>query len=1810
MASLYSRVKLRHEKLLTVTADSQALWEQLQADGVVSEDKFTALHLKLKQCLGTFEKEIFQYLSVVPDADVVSMTQDQLKAEDILTELEIAWQINKRRSGAVNKSKLPELSLPTFSGDKLKWCEFWDRFAANVDQRQLQESEKLMYLLSCLKGAALETVSGMAATNANYSVAVDTLKQRYGSTDTLIDAHYTALNQLQKADHTSTSCRSVLDSVERNLRVLEKLGEPVGGNHLRALVLSKFPERVIHEHHLIGEGTDLKAIRNNLDRIITAMEKSAATVVPTPETIAVHGSSTTEALQVRTEVRSLSSRKRKHAGNAGAGAPPSKRPKRACLFCNLKGHASRDCRKYSTVEARQKQVTGRCLHCLRRNHTTSSCKRKIACFRCKGDHLLIFCPNPASDGEEHDILEKHSLKSLCATSNKHTFLQTAVATLQNPLTKKSSKGRIFLDCGSQRSYITVAAAKKLGLPTLQEDLLLIFTFGASEPRETSTPSTTVNILTKRNVTKQFTVNVVPRITDRVPVTSFKYPGVDIVADDETVGEVVDVLIGNDFFGAILRERKIQVSEDFWLLDTDFGWVPTGKLTSEERSEVLSVVTYCQCHTPSCPYFSEPDLPLRNIDVRFLWSLENLGITDSPKATRQEEAVRHFNETVQYQEGRYLVKWPWIEYPPELPSNFGLALGRLKSNVKRLDLQLIKEYDSILREQLDLGIIEVVTRGLDLNGDHPIHYLAHHIVKQDGGKGRIVYDASAKSTGQKSLNECLYSGPSMLEDLTALLLKFRTKKYGILADVEKAFLQVALQEDDRDVTRFLWLKDTTKEVTEDNLLYLRFCRVPFGVVASPFLLTATIRHYISQSNKALLKQVADKCYVDNLVTGADTLQEAKQIYDQARTVFEQLSMNMRDWISNNQSFMDMIPEHHRSVKHGLVKVLGLMWNVEEDTLKLNLTEDHFSTDPPINTKRKVLRALARVYDPCGFVCPLMLSMKLIFQDICERKCKWDTELPMELTQSVKIVMEGLKSIVDTEVPRYLGTDVSRSDLKYHLHCFTDASKDAYAAVIYLKVIEDGQGKSVSLLMAKSHVSQTKDKDELKIPKLELLGFLIGSRLLKYVRNHLDLDIEKEYLWSDSLVVLSWMRSNKLLPPFVANRVNEIKRDHPNTEMFYVHTKANPADIATRPELFEEKRQLWFNGPEFLVNKESCWPQNRLYEAHQNLLSVGEVLGDNPGELTQEVSIGEVADQSKTPEQGSPSDPVEPMETQDSSIPTESGEYPTDGSMELDNPADEGGIQQQTIVAKIVSEIKDLQRKHFQEELNGKRTHLARNLDLFVDVDGFLRCRGRMANTTWSYDMKYPILLPKNSEFTDRIIKETHESNYHVGAPHTLSIIRERYWIPQGKAQVIKVLKRCTQCVKHGGGPYRLPATPALPPERVNYSRPFTFTGVDYLGPLFVSTQTGKEKRWVALFTCLTVRAIHLEIVKDLSAEECLLALRRFIAARNKPQRMYSDNATCFKLVAEMVQQPYCIKNDIQWKFICQLAPWHGGFYERLVALVKHCLKRTLEKHLLNDTRLLTVIKEVETVLNSRPLARVGTEVEHVLCPADFISLGQCLTMRPSAVDIPTCNTATKSDLFESWKRGCNILEEFKRMFVKQYLASLRERYNNSPKQPRVKSHRSPQVGDLVQVKSDLKNRNLWKVGKIHELIRGSDGECRVARVKVDDSSLTRSIGHLYPLEVDDETPVVEPVAADATEMEEDSGELDAPNSSNPHTPALDERPDVDVDTLAGCDMTSNNEVPPPEEQPEERGVGRIKRIAAIRARDKILEWTRHLLALLQ
>lgn len=235
--------------------------------------------------------------------------------------------------------------------------------------------------------------------------------------------------------------------------------------------------------------------------------------------------------------------------------------------------------------------------------------------------------------------------------------------------------------------------------------------------------------------------------------------------------------------------------------------------------------------------------LSSPDLTDFWKLESIGITDQTDNTDDEIAMKIFKDTLTFEKGRYQVQWPWKEDSPDLPMNRNLAFGRLKSNIDRMKKKqgLLKQYDSIIQDQLSKEIIEKVyihnTEGL-------VHYIPHRVVispLKTTTKVRIVYDASAKTKKEvKSLNECLHRGPVLLQNLCGMLIRFRLYRIAIVADIEKAFLQVGLQPSERNVTRFLWLKDCENPTTnKDNIQEYRFCRVPFGVISSPLILGATI-----------------------------------------------------------------------------------------------------------------------------------------------------------------------------------------------------------------------------------------------------------------------------------------------------------------------------------------------------------------------------------------------------------------------------------------------------------------------------------------------------------------------------------------------------------------------------------------------------------------------------------------------------------------------------------------------------------------------------------------------------------------------------------------------------------------------------------------------------------------------------------------------------------------------------------------------------------------------------------------------------------
>ena len=262
------------------------------------------------------------------------------------------------------------------------------------------------------------------------------------------------------------------------------------------------------------------------------------------------------------------------------------------------------------------------------------------------------------------------------------------------------------------------------------------------------------------------------------------------------------------------------------------------------------------------------------------------------------------------------------------------------------------------------------------------------------------------------------------------------------------------------------------------------------------------------------------------------------------------------------------------------------------------------------------------------------------------------------------------------------------------------------------------------------------------------------------------------------------------------------------------------------------------------------------------------------------------------------------------------------------------------------IKFIQKANFPEEFNTTSGTVNENdqknqLGIQLHDDGLLRCHGRMVHAEIPDDAIYPILLPKKSYFTSLLIKEYHQKHFHSGVSHTLAQLRNEYWIPQGRAEVKKAIHGCGTCKRFQGGPFKLPSMSPWPRKQVAKCAPFTYTGLDYFGSLYIQGERLKGKVWVCLFTCVTVRAIHLELIKDMTAEQFLLALRRFIARRGKPTQIILDNAPQFKLAKTAIDkawketisnhevQSYTTNQGIEWNFIVELAPWMGGFYERLV-----------------------------------------------------------------------------------------------------------------------------------------------------------------------------------------------------------------------------------------------------------------------------------------
>ncbi|GFV82749.1 integrase catalytic domain-containing protein [Trichonephila clavipes] len=425
--------------------------------------------------------------------------------------------------------------------------------------------------------------------------------------------------------------------------------------------------------------------------------------------------------------------------------------------------------------------------------------------------------------------------------------------------------------------------------------------------------------------------------------------------------------------------------------------------------------------------------------------------------------------------------------------------------------------------------------------------------------RIVFDASSHEDGQPSLNDCIWSGENLNPNIFHLIISFRLNTIAITADIERAFLQISLRDEDRDAVRFLFPDIRSNQTDPYKFQVYRFKRVMFGVNVSPFLLSATIKHHIENYREQYpaATEMLDTClYVDDVISGADDISQALKVSKDAETIMKNASMKLRKWNSNDQTLMrtwerEGLETHPRhpddSSKIPSSKVLGIPWDVVHDYFTIDVKGLlQLDTSKPI-TKRIVLQSAGKIYDPVGFLSPYTIRLKCLLQELWLRKLSWDDELPPDIHAVWSQWWLELPFLSELKIPRKI-LDSSGDSSEVQIHTFSDASQKAYGAAAFLRVKHKDR-VSVDLVTSKSRVAPLK---RLSLPRLELMGALLAARLAKEVKKILD------------------------------QKVREIQSLTDPNSWFHCSGKDNPADLLTRGISVDAltTNSKWWNGSSFL------------------------------------------------------------------------------------------------------------------------------------------------------------------------------------------------------------------------------------------------------------------------------------------------------------------------------------------------------------------------------------------------------------------------------------------------------------------------------------------------------------------------------------------------------------------------------------------------------------------------------------------------------
>ncbi|XP_076230178.1 uncharacterized protein LOC143175315 [Nomia melanderi] len=1379
-----------------------------------------------------------------------------------------------------------------------------------------------------------------------------------------------------------------------------------------------------------------------------------------------------------------------------------------CPACGA-GHPLFRCDKFKSLSIDEKtkivQASRSCYNCLQTGHRVQACTRKH-CHICNGKHHVLLHREAALQAtnistEEAGPSDSNKITSCVANvddrSWEHSVLSTAVIYVQNGRGQRL-ECRALLDSGSQSNFITYELCKRLGISYESTEMQVSGIGG-----KIKIVRDRVNIkVTSRlnNFNADISCLAIDKITQDMPNISLDKLAISVPAHvrladpDFDKCRPIDMLIGAGLFWHLLCVGQQRAGTNLLWQKTQLGWILGGTVSwpIQNKSPIQ------RCHLVTNHDLSN--------QLEQFWKIENVTIEYKDNI---DDCELHFQATTRRDEtGRYIVQIPLNEQVGKLGSSRQQAENRLKSLEAKFirQSQLREEYVKFLNEYEMLGHMSRVPI---LESDAGLSfYLPHHAVIKEGStttKLRVVFDGSAKTSTGISLNDTQRVGSTVQSELIDILLRFRTHKYVLSADIEKMYRQILVKPKKRCLQRILWRPNQDSPIETYELK-----TVTYGTASAPFLATRVLKQLgldCAVEAPTVSTIIINDFYVDDLLTGAETMSELVQIKETLSDILGRAGLKLRKWATNSSTF-----SQHLDIKDKMssadknTKTLGLQWLPAKDELC-------FTTTPSLHkrvTKRTILSQIAQIFDPLGLVSPVITNAKLIMQQLWQLQTNWDESVSQGLyDQWIEFVKE-LAFLNELKIPRRALIATG----KVELVGFSDASEKAYGACVYLRSsIRPGEWES-RLLCSKSRVAPLKT---ITLPRLELCGALLLARLVHKVKSSLRISIDREWYFSDSTITLAWIRGHSSKwKIFVANRVTQIQLVTDKRNWSHVRSHENPADLITRgttPKLLSTS-ELWWSGPLWLKNESNLWTQSieetvDIPEQKKPIISVATVtlannkIIDRYSDFEQLLRITSYC-----------------LRFINNVRKSKTNKVTRSGSSSLS--VVELQEAQKTLIRVVQATTFPNESLALSKNQSIPKQSPLQALAPFIDETGIIRVGGRLSNAPITYNKRHPILLPAKHHLTDLIIKGEHNRLLHAGCQQVIASLRENFWPINCTRNVKRVIRGCVRCFRANPRGVQYPMG-QLPAARVTPARPFATCGVDYAGPFLTKERSRSKitiKSYICIFICFATKAIHIELAVDLSTDAFINCLKRFIARRGRCHTIFSDNGTNFVGAKNKLSDldalvgssdyntrisSFLKKDRIQWLFTPPHAPHFGGLWESAVRLTKYHLNRVIGQQRLTFEELYTLLTQIESCLNSRPLSPISSDPNDLtpLTPGHFL-IGTALSTLPDH-DLKD----VKLNRLNRYQLVQQLFQHFWQRWQKEYLHQLQQR-----EKWRSSTNHHLAEGDLVIIKEDNLPPLHWCLGRIAELHQGKDGIVRVVSVRTSDGLYKRPVTKICMLPMQD------------------------------------------------------------------------------------------------